>query len=178
MIAGPQLSRLYWQISTVRLFGRIWLRRTSYSTSLSHVSWGPMVQTCRAAVALAAKESLSVELIDLRSLLFVALGLQRHVRRVVVVVGADVPPRRREADHQQACARIAKRWNGLAPICPIAVGPAFDLGDTAAIVAQPGAALARDHPLVQHLQCGPTQNTLRDHSHNAIVEAARAPSQA
>ena len=33
------------------------------------VSWGPMVQTCRAAVALAAKESLSVELIDLRSLL-------------------------------------------------------------------------------------------------------------
>jgi hypothetical protein len=44
MIAGLQLSRLYWQISTVRLFGRIWWRWTSNSTSLSHVSWGPMVQ--------------------------------------------------------------------------------------------------------------------------------------
>ena len=33
------------------------------------VSWGAMVHTCREAVALAAKENLSVELVDLRSLL-------------------------------------------------------------------------------------------------------------
>jgi pyruvate dehydrogenase E1 component beta subunit len=33
------------------------------------ISWGPMVQTCREAVALAAKENIRVELIDLRSLL-------------------------------------------------------------------------------------------------------------
>jgi pyruvate dehydrogenase E1 component beta subunit len=33
------------------------------------ISWGPMVQTCREALPLAAKENLSVELIDLRSLL-------------------------------------------------------------------------------------------------------------
>ncbi len=33
------------------------------------VSWGAMVQTCREAVGMAAKENLSVELIDLRSLL-------------------------------------------------------------------------------------------------------------
>jgi len=33
------------------------------------ISWGPMVQTCREAVALAARENIRVELIDLRSLL-------------------------------------------------------------------------------------------------------------
>jgi 2-oxoisovalerate dehydrogenase E1 component beta subunit len=33
------------------------------------ISWGPMVQTCRETLPLAAKENLSVELIDLRSLL-------------------------------------------------------------------------------------------------------------
>jgi pyruvate dehydrogenase E1 component beta subunit len=38
-------------------------------TDVTLVSWGAMVQTCREAVALAAKENLSVELIDLRSLL-------------------------------------------------------------------------------------------------------------
>ena len=38
-------------------------------SDLTLVSWGAMVQTCREAVALAAKENVSVELIDLRSLL-------------------------------------------------------------------------------------------------------------
>lgn len=38
-------------------------------TDVTLVSWGAMVQTCREAVALGAKENLSVELIDLRSLL-------------------------------------------------------------------------------------------------------------
>jgi pyruvate dehydrogenase E1 component beta subunit len=33
------------------------------------ISWGPMVQTCREALPLAAKENISVELIDLRSLM-------------------------------------------------------------------------------------------------------------
>ncbi|MDA4137073.1 MAG: alpha-ketoacid dehydrogenase subunit beta [Thaumarchaeota archaeon] len=33
------------------------------------ISWGPMVQTCKEALPLAAKENLSIELIDLRSLL-------------------------------------------------------------------------------------------------------------
>jgi 2-oxoisovalerate dehydrogenase E1 component beta subunit len=33
------------------------------------VSWGPMVQTCKEAVALASREGIGVELIDLRSLL-------------------------------------------------------------------------------------------------------------
>jgi len=33
------------------------------------ISWGPMVQTCKEALPLAANENLSVELIDLRSLL-------------------------------------------------------------------------------------------------------------
>jgi len=33
------------------------------------ISWGPMVQTCKEALPLAAKENLSVELIDLRSLM-------------------------------------------------------------------------------------------------------------
>lgn len=35
---------------------------------LTLISWGPMVQTCREAVALAAKDGVGVELIDLRSL--------------------------------------------------------------------------------------------------------------
>jgi 2-oxoisovalerate dehydrogenase E1 component beta subunit len=38
-------------------------------SDLTLVSWGAMAQTCREAVALAAMENLSVELIDLRSLL-------------------------------------------------------------------------------------------------------------
>lgn len=38
-------------------------------TDVTLVSWGAMVQTCREAVAPGAKENLSVELIDLRSLL-------------------------------------------------------------------------------------------------------------
>src|SRR5208283_5341815 len=37
--------------------------------TLTLISWGPMVQTCREAVALASKENIRVELIDLRSLL-------------------------------------------------------------------------------------------------------------
>ena len=38
-------------------------------TRITLISWGPMVQTCKEAVSLAAKENLSVELIDLRSLM-------------------------------------------------------------------------------------------------------------
>ena len=38
-------------------------------TDVTLVSWGAMVQTCREALPLAAKENISVELIDLRSLM-------------------------------------------------------------------------------------------------------------
>jgi 2-oxoisovalerate dehydrogenase E1 component beta subunit len=38
-------------------------------TDITLISWGPMVQTCKEALPLAAKENLSVELIDLRSLM-------------------------------------------------------------------------------------------------------------
>jgi pyruvate dehydrogenase E1 component beta subunit len=38
-------------------------------TDVTLISWGPMVQTCKEALPLAAKENLSVELIDLRSLM-------------------------------------------------------------------------------------------------------------
>jgi pyruvate/2-oxoglutarate/acetoin dehydrogenase E1 component len=38
-------------------------------SDLTLVSWGAMVQTCRDAASLAAKEGVSVELVDLRSLL-------------------------------------------------------------------------------------------------------------
>jgi pyruvate dehydrogenase E1 component subunit beta len=37
--------------------------------AITLISWGPMVQTCKEALPLAANENLSVELIDLRSLL-------------------------------------------------------------------------------------------------------------
>lgn len=38
-------------------------------TGVTLISWGPMVQTCREALPQAAKENMSVELIDLRSLM-------------------------------------------------------------------------------------------------------------
>ncbi|MDG6925812.1 MAG: alpha-ketoacid dehydrogenase subunit beta [Nitrososphaerota archaeon] len=38
-------------------------------SDITLVSWGPMVQTCKEALPLAAKEKMSVELIDLRSLM-------------------------------------------------------------------------------------------------------------
>jgi pyruvate dehydrogenase E1 component beta subunit len=38
-------------------------------SDITLVSWGPMVQTCREALPLATKENMSVELIDLRSLM-------------------------------------------------------------------------------------------------------------
>jgi 2-oxoisovalerate dehydrogenase E1 component beta subunit len=38
-------------------------------TDITLISWGPMVQTCKEVIPLAAKENLSVELIDLRSLM-------------------------------------------------------------------------------------------------------------
>ncbi len=38
-------------------------------TGVTLISWGPMAQTCREALPLAAKENMSVELIDLRSLM-------------------------------------------------------------------------------------------------------------
>lgn len=57
-------------------------------TDLTLVSWGPMMQTCREAVARAADERLSVELIDLRSLLpfdiETLVGSVRKTGRLVV----------------------------------------------------------------------------------------------
>jgi len=57
-------------------------------SGITLVSWGPMVQTCKEALPLAAKENISVELIDLRSLMpfdiETILGSVKKTGRVVI----------------------------------------------------------------------------------------------
>jgi len=58
------------------------------------ISWGAMVQTCKEAVSLASKEGVSVELIDLRSLLpFDIEAILSSVRKTGRLVIAHEAPK-------------------------------------------------------------------------------------